>query len=239
MKNKISIQNLSFSYDNKSLIFEDINLNISSGEFVCLLGPSGCGKSTLLHLVAGFIKSQNGHINTTDKKSVVFQKHNLFPWKTALKNITLGLTAKGIPPKDALERACTYLKFVGLYEHKDKYPHQLSLGMQQRVGIARAFSQDADLLLMDEPFGSLDAQTRYKMQQLLLEIKAKESTTILFVTHDIDEAILLADRIVVLSNSPAQIREEIKLNLPYPRSNQSLITTAAIEARKKIFDLLT
>ncbi|MFA6236847.1 MAG: ABC transporter ATP-binding protein [Bacteriovorax sp.] len=238
MNKTISIQNLNFSYGQKNMIFTDLNLEINNGEFVCIIGPSGCGKSTLLHLLAGFIKNKSGNICTTHRKSVVFQKHNLFPWKTVLQNIMLGLTTKGSSQTMAKTRARTYLDFVGLSEHEDKYPYQLSIGMQQRVGIARAFAEDPELLLMDEPFGSLDAQTRYKMQQLLFDIWQKESKTIIFITHDIDEAILLADRIIVLSNSPARVKAEIQLTLPHPRNSQCLVTREAIEIRKNIFDLL-
>lgn len=238
MNNKLVVQNLDFFYDQQNMIFKNLNLEINPGEFVCIIGPSGCGKSTLLHLLAGFIKNSAGSIFSEQEKSVVFQKHNLFPWKTVTQNITVGLSTKGYSREKAEKRALEYLRFVGLLGHEKKYPHQLSLGMQQRVGIARAFATDPELLLMDEPFGALDAQTRYRMQQLLFDIWQKESKTILFVTHDIDEAILLAQRIIVLSSSPGDVKEEIINPLSYPRNSQSLVSSEAIEIRKKIFDLL-
>lgn len=238
MNKNIVVQNLDFFYDQKNMIFQNLNLEINSGEFVCIIGPSGCGKSTLLHLLAGFIKKNAGSLQSGHKKSVVFQKHNLFPWKTVLQNITVGLITQGYSKQQSNQKALDYLDFVGLLGHEKKYPHQLSLGMQQRVGIARAFASDPELLLMDEPFGALDAQTRYKMQQLLFDIWKRESKTILFVTHDIDEALLLAQRIIVLSSSPAHVKEELLNPLPYPRTHQSLVGPEAVGIRKKIFDLL-
>ncbi len=240
MRNSLIIKNLSFKYEEShNLIFDKIDIVISKGEFVCILGPSGCGKSTLLNIIAGFIKHQHGSIERADKVSMVFQKNNLFPWKTALKNITLALSAQGLNQEESCKKARHYLKQVDLEGHQHKYPFQLSLGMQQRVGIARAFSQESELLLMDEPFGSLDAQTRYKMQQLLLEIRKKELVTIVFVTHDIDEAILLADRIILLSNSSGTIKEEIVINKKKEIEGPVIMDRSQfIEIRNKIFKLL-
>jgi NitT/TauT family transport system ATP-binding protein len=238
MKNSIEVKNLSFGYDQNNFILRDINLSIRPGELVCILGPSGCGKSTLLNLVAGFIKNQSGSISAPEKKGVVFQKHNLFPWKTALKNITIALENNLESHTVAEDKAKKYLTKVGLENHHDKFPHQLSLGMQQRVGLARAFSVGAEFLLMDEPFAALDAQTRYKMQQLLIEIRQTENMSILFVTHDIDEAIILADRIVVMAGTPSTIKENIHLKFEANRSHQVLSNSEAVAIRQKIFERL-
>lgn len=188
--------------------------------------------------MAGFIKNQNGSISVPEKKGVVFQKHNLFPWKTALKNITIALENNRLSHTVAEDKAMKYLAKVGLENHHGKFPHQLSLGMQQRVGLARAFSLGAEFLLMDEPFAALDAQTRYKMQQLLLEIRQTENMSIFFVTHDIDEAIILADRIVVMTGAPATIKEDIHLNFEANRSHQILSNSEAVAIRQKIFESL-
>ena len=238
MKNSVEVKNLSFSYDQNNRILSEINLTVKEGELVCILGPSGCGKSTLLNLIAGFIKNQSGNILAPVKKGVVFQKHNLFPWKSALKNITIALESNHCTSIEAQEKARKYLGKVGLEIHHDKFPHQLSLGMQQRVGLARAFSLGAEILLMDEPFAALDAQTRYKMQQLLLEIRKTENLSILFVTHDIDEALILADRIVVMTGTPATIKEDIHLNFGANRSHQILSDSEAVAIRQKIFESL-
>jgi NitT/TauT family transport system ATP-binding protein len=238
MKTKVEINNLNYYYQSEFKVLDNFNLEIFEGELVCLLGPSGCGKSTLINLLAGFIKKQSGTIISPKKKSVVFQKHNLFPWKTALKNITLGLEAQGNNSINAHQMAMEYLNRVGLKGHENKYPHQLSLGMQQRVGLARAFFLGSELLLMDEPFAALDAQTRYKMQQLLLEIRNNENVSILFVTHDIDEALLLADRIIVLSTNPARTLIEIKIPQNLVRNSHFLTTPIPIEARQTILSKL-
>lgn len=246
MNTGIRIENIDMSYGNQKNIFSDFSLSLVSNEITCILGPSGGGKSTLLHLLAGFIRPTSGKIfiddtlicNPSPKRGVVFQKHNLFPWKTVLQNICLGPEIRGEDKGTTVSTAVNYLEKVGLPDCAHKYPHELSFGMQQRVGIARAFANNPDILLMDEPFGALDAQTRLRVQHLLLEILGKNSKTIVFVTHDIEEAIFISNRILVFNNSPVAIVADIINPLPYPRSYEQITSPAATVLRKNIFDLL-
>ncbi len=213
---------------------DDITLEIKDGEFVALLGPSGCGKSTLLNLLAGFETRSTGEIKfdgaSVEKpgpdRGVVFQEASLFPWLNVWDNITFGPRVQGLKRDEYESKARAMLKLVGLEAFADALPAQLSGGMRQRVGIARVLVMSPRALLMDEPFGALDAQTRLAMQQLLLDVWQTLGTTVLFVTHDIDEAILLADRICMMSARPGKITREITVNLPRPRSIESLITPA-------------
>lgn len=214
---KVSVDNLSFAYD-KKLVLKDIDLEVSAGDFVCILGQSGCGKSTLLRLLAGLEKPTTGKILVDGKeitkagldRGVVFQDYGLFPWKTAGDNIMLALKQK-YPDKSKMELkeiAVEMLEKVGLEpEVFHKLPKELSGGMKQRCAIARAFGIDPPILLMDEPFGALDAVTRAKLQDMVLELweKDQERKTVFFVTHDVDEALLLANRIVVLGQSPSNV----------------------------------
>ena len=213
---------------------DDITLEIKDGEFVALLGPSGCGKSTLLNLLAGFETRSGGDMlfdgapveKPGPDRGVVFQEASLFPWLNVWDNITFGPRVQGLK-RDAYEsKVRAMLKLVGLEAFAEALPAQLSGGMRQRVGIARVLVMSPRALLMDEPFGALDAQTRLAMQQLLLDVWQTLGTTVLFVTHDIDEAILLADRICIMSARPGKITREIAVNLPRPRSIESLITPA-------------
>ena len=213
---------------------DDITLEIKDGEFVALLGPSGCGKSTLLNLLAGFETRSTGEIKfdgaSVEKpgpdRGVVFQEASLFPWLNVWDNITFGPRVQGLKRDEYESKARAMLKLVGLEAFADALPAQLSGGMRQRVGIARVLVMSPRALLMDEPFGALDAQTRLAMQQLLLDVWQTLGTTVLFVTHDIDEAILLADRICMMCARPGKITREITVNLPRPRSIESLITPA-------------
>lgn len=206
-----------------------IDLAVSSGEFVAILGPSGCGKSTLLELIAGLEEISRGDIvidgvkvtGPNPKAVMVFQEHSLFPWLSVEDNVAFGLKMKGTPLWDRRERAREVLRKVRLAPFAKHYPHQLSGGMKQRVAIARALVGNPEFILMDEPFAALDFQTRVLMQQFLLEIWAGFKSTILFVTHQIDEAILLADRVVVMSASPGAVIEEVPIDLPRPRSYTS------------------
>ena len=214
---------------------DDITLEIDDGEFVALLGPSGCGKSTLLNLLAGFETptGRRSACSTARRSSkpgpdrgVVFQEASLFPWLNVWDNITFGPRVQGLRRDDYEAKARDMLKLVGLEAFAEALPAQLSGGMRQRVGIARVLVMNPRALLMDEPFGALDAQTRLAMQQLLLDVWQTLGTTVLFVTHDIDEAILLADRICVMSARPGKITREIAVELPRPRSIDSLTTPA-------------
>lgn len=224
----------------KHTAVKSAQLEIKPGEFVCLLGPSGCGKSTLLNAIAGFVTPTRGEL-TIDGVSVtkpgpdrgmVFQQHSLFPWKTVCENVAFGPLMAGMGSTAATSVARTFLSLVGLAAFENAYPSTLSGGMQQRVGIARALANYPSVLLMDEPFGALDAQTRIMMQENLLDIWREFKNTVVFVTHDIDEAVFLSDRIVVMSASPGQIIADINVNLPRPR-DQSLLTEADFNALKR------
>ncbi len=213
---------------------EDITFDIKDGEFVALLGPSGCGKSTLLNLLAGFERRSGGDVtfdgSPVEKpgpdRGVVFQEASLFPWLNVWDNITFGPRVQGLKRETYESKARDMLRLVGLEAFAAALPAQLSGGMRQRVGIARVLVMSPKALLMDEPFGALDAQTRLSMQQLLLDVWQTLGTTVLFVTHDIDEAVLLADRICIMSSRPGRITREIAVSLPRPRSIESLTTPA-------------
>lgn len=210
----------------ESLALTDVSLSIFSGEFVCLLGPSGCGKTTLLNLVAGFIQPTSGNllvggdrvVGPGSDRGVVFQDYSLFGWLTVRKNVEFGLRMAGVGADQRREIAARYLKLVGLIDIENKYPFELSGGMKQRVAIARALVANPKLLLMDEPFAALDAITRGTLQELVLAIREKEDKTIVFVTHNIGEAIYLADRIVVMTSHPGRVQAEVIVALPRPRS---------------------
>jgi NitT/TauT family transport system ATP-binding protein len=204
----------------------EVSLEVSSGEFVAILGPSGCGKSTLLELCAGLEPVSGGSIlidgasvaGPNAKAVMVFQEHSLFPWLNVERNVVFGLAMKKVSPNERWRRGREVLERVKLVKFAKHYPHQLSGGMRQRVAIARALVGSPEFILMDEPFAALDFQTRVLMQQFLLEVWAGFGSTILFVTHHIDEAILLADRVVVMSAAPGRVLEEVKIDLPRPRS---------------------
>ncbi len=209
-------------------VVDNVSFDIAAGELVCLLGPSGCGKTTLLKLIAGFIKPSAGDIQIQDRRvsrpgpdrCVVFQEDALFPWLTVSENIAFG--AKGLIPKDRLAAEVDrHLEMVGLGAFRDYLPKEISGGMKQRVALARVLILKPQLLLMDEPFGALDAQTREDMQNLLLSLWEEFSHTIVFVTHDLVEAITMADRILLMGSNPGKIRSEIPVNLSRPRKKES------------------
>ncbi|MEA5073799.1 MAG: ABC transporter ATP-binding protein [Eubacterium aggregans] len=210
-------------------VLENINLDIKQGELVCLLGPSGCGKSTLLNIVAGFIKAEEGSVRIEGEvvtapainRLVIFQDYGLLPWRTVGQNVALGLEVKKVTRAEQNIMITKYLKMVGLEDARDKFPHQLSGGMQQRAAIARALAVQPEILLMDEPFGALDAITRMKLQEDILALCRETGTTILFVTHDIEEAVYLADRIVILSANPGRIHAVLDVEMPHLRERTS------------------
>lgn len=230
---KIEIKNITKEFTDKNKTFtalNDVSFTVNSGEFVSIIGFSGCGKSTLLSLVEGLNTPTSGEIlidgkpidGTGTDRGVVFQQYALFPWMTARKNIAFGVkqTKKDLSRKERLEVADQFLEKVGLSDFKDKYPSQLSGGMQQRVAIARALAMDTEILLMDEPFGAIDARNRAVLQELLLELWEGDGSnrkTVLFVTHDIDEAILLSDRIIMMRSHPGSILREIEVPFERPR----------------------
>lgn len=204
---------------------KDFSLRVDSGEFICLLGKSGCGKTTVLRMTAGLDSSTSGVITLNGKRisgpspkvGVVFQEDRLFPWRTIQKNVEFGLELAGLNRQGRREKALHYLDLVGLSGFASAHPYELSGGMKQRAAIARALVNEPEILLMDEPFGALDAQTRLQMQEELMRICAKEQRTVVFVTHGVDEAVFLADRVVVLTPSPGRIEEIIKVDVPRPR----------------------
>jgi NitT/TauT family transport system ATP-binding protein len=209
----------------------DISLDIAEGEFVSILGPSGCGKSTLLYIVGGFVAPSEGSVTVAGKpvtgpgpdRGPVFQEFALFPWKTVLGNVMYGLLEQGMPRAQAEAKARALIALVHLGGYENFYPKELSGGMKQRVAIARTLAYGPSILLMDEPFGALDAHTRTGLQNELLEIWERDRKTVLFVTHSVEEAVFLSDRVVVLTRSPGRIKETIKIDLPRPRRRAELL----------------
>jgi NitT/TauT family transport system ATP-binding protein len=203
----------------------DVSLSIRKNEFVSLLGPSGCGKTTLIRIIAGLLAADRGEVRVNQQdvtapgrdRCMVFQQFGLLPWRTVLSNVEFGLEIEGMARDERRAVADKYLELVGLKGFENYYPHQISGGMQQRVGIARALSKRPEILLMDEPFGAVDAQTREQLQEELLKIWAQTEATVVFVTHSIDEAIYLSDRVVVMQARPGRIKEEVRIDLPRPR----------------------
>ena len=248
-KGQISIQNLSvvFSSRGRDLsAVSDVNVCIEPGEFVCLLGPSGCGKSTLLNCIAGFVKPTLGSVSVDGQlidspgpdRGMVFQNHSLFPWKTVLKNVSLGPEISARSGSSPEGTARTFLNMVGLSDYEDYYPNELSGGMQQRVGIARALANYPSVLLMDEPFGALDSQTRSLMQESLMRLWKDLKLTVVFVTHDIDEAILLADRVLVMGSNPGRVVNDLPVHLPRERSIETTLLPEFLRLRKTCLDLI-
>jgi NitT/TauT family transport system ATP-binding protein len=223
-----------------------LDLQVAPGEFISVLGPSGCGKSSLIGAVAGFTPISAGEIRVDGRavqapgpdRGVVFQHHTLFPWKTVLKNVEFGLKMRGAPPSERREAARDILDTVGLGEFLNHYPWQLSGGMQQRVSLARVLVNRPRVTLMDEPFCALDAQTRLQMQELLLALWHKYHITVMFVTHDVDEAIFLSDRIVVLTERPGRIKAELAVALPRPRTRDLLTSPDFMQLKRRALELL-
>ncbi|HEV8663925.1 MAG TPA: ABC transporter ATP-binding protein [Candidatus Methylomirabilis sp.] len=216
----------------------DVSLEVTQGEFVAIVGPSGCGKTTLLNMIAGFIPPSRGEIHLDGRsvkgpgpdRGVVFQSFALFPWKTVLENVTFGPKMRGVPRDERDRIGQEYLALVGLAGTEGRYPAELSGGMQQRVGVARALANGPDVLLMDEPFASVDAQTRMTLQEELTRIWQDRRPTILFVTHDVEEAVFLANRVVVLSSAPGRVVAELPVTLPRPRTWARLVEDPAFKA---------
>jgi NitT/TauT family transport system ATP-binding protein len=222
-----------------------IDLSIGPAEFLCIVGPSGCGKTTLLRILAGLEVQSSGNMvistGTGERplNSMVFQDHSLFPWLTVLDNAAFGLEMRGIPRAERYDRTLQFLETVGLTKFKNHYPHQLSGGMKQRVSLVRAFINDPEVLLMDEPFAALDAQNKVILQDELVRIWEASRKTVVFITHSIDEALLLGDRIVVMTSAPGQLKEIINVEFPRPRDifkTRALPEFGAISAR--IWDIL-
>ncbi len=219
------------------LALSDINLSIEDGAFVSILGPSGCGKSTLLYIVGGFVKPTEGSAKVKGKlitgpgpdRGPVFQEFALFPWKTVLGNVVYGMLEQGIRKSEAEARGRKLLEMVGLKGYEKFFPKELSGGMKQRVAIARTLAYDPAVLLMDEPFGALDAHTRTRLQNDLLDIWDTQRKTVLFVTHSVEEAVYLSDKVIVMSRSPGSIKEIVEIDLPRPRKRSDLLLDARFQ----------
>ena len=227
-------------------ILDVAHFSVREREFITVIGPSGCGKSTFLHIMGGFIKAEAGSIRVYDKevdgpgpdRGMMFQEFALFPWRTVAGNVAWGLEAQGIPKGRIEEVVLQQLEMTGLTEFAHHYPAELSGGMKQRVALARVLAFDPKVLLMDEPFGALDAQTRETMQEELTRLWERTHKTIVFVTHDIDEAVYLGDRVVVLTARPGRIREEVQIDLPRPRALEVKKSIRCHEYRNYIWDLI-
>jgi len=225
---------------------KDINFKTHRREFVCVIGPSGCGKSTLIRTLAGLESPSGGEVLLNGKpvfepgpdRGMVFQGYTLFPWLTVKKNVMFGLEMQGHSKATAESEAMDWIELVGLGQFADSYPHQLSGGMKQRVAIARALANKPRILLMDEPFGALDAQTRGKMQANLMEIWRNIDITVLFITHDLDEAIYLADRILVLKAHPGEVNELIEVSVPRPRTVEQFISAEFLATKQRLEELI-
>ncbi|CAH1648004.1 MULTISPECIES: ABC transporter ATP-binding protein [Chelatococcus] len=225
----------------KVIALHNISLSINSGEFICIIGPSGCGKTTLLHMIAGFTFPTNGEVlykghpisGPGPERIVIFQEYGLFPWFTVRENIEFGLRAKGLARSDRNSIVRDYISLVGLAGFENRYPKHISGGMKQRVGIARALAADPDVVLMDEPFGALDSLTRDQMQEEILRIWEQRRKTVVLITHSIDEAIFLADRVFVMTARPGTIKEVVDIELPRPRDPEMRSTSQKFLAYKE------
>jgi NitT/TauT family transport system ATP-binding protein len=232
--------------ERRVLALQDIHLKVEEREFAAILGPSGCGKSTLLNMVAGFERPTRGSVRAageevmepSPQRAVVFQEPALFPWLTVLDNVVFGPKTQGKPPAEYRPRAQQILEQVGLVGFESHYPAELSGGMRQRVGIARVLVMQPQILLMDEPFGALDAQTRSLMQELLLQVWERHHQTVLFITHDIEEALLLADRVYVMTARPGRIKKTITVNIPRPRAMEVTTTPEFNALRREVLALI-
>ena len=243
---KLKIDNVRKVFDTRNgemIALNGVSLDIKENEFICVVGPSGCGKSTLLNIIAGLSEPTSGKVycdgkevtGTGTERGVVFQQYALFPWMTVKKNVMFGLNLKGIKGKEAEDIAMKYIKMVQLEDFVNHYPKDLSGGMKQRVAIARAYAVNPSVLLMDEPFGALDAQTRTQLQTELLETWEKEQKTCFFITHDVDEAIILAQKVIIMSARPGRIKEIVNIDIPYPRTQETKMTPRFLELKNHIW----
>lgn len=247
---KVQIKGVEKVYEGrngKTVALNGVNLDIRENEFICVVGPSGCGKSTLLNIIAGLLEPSTGEVLVDGKKvvgtgvdrGVVFQQYALFPWLTVKKNVEFGLKLKkDVSAQQREEIAMKYIRMVGLEKFVDSYPKELSGGMKQRVAIARAYAVNPSLLLMDEPFGALDAQTRTQLQTELLRTWQEEQKTCFFITHDVEEAILLASKVIIMSARPGRIREILDINIPYPRNQETKTLPEFTQLKNYIWNIV-
>ncbi|MDL2246830.1 ABC transporter ATP-binding protein [Methanobrevibacter sp. OttesenSCG-928-K11] len=244
----IEIKNINKTYEShgkKTTVLKDINLDVNDGELVCLLGPSGCGKTTLLRLIAGLENADSGEIYDDGKlvqgpsrdRGFIFQQYSLFPWLTVLDNVMFGLNLSDNSKEENLKAAKRYLERVGLGDVADSYPHELSGGMKQRVAIIRSLLNHTPVLLMDEPFSALDIQNRHKLQEQLIGVWKRFENTIVFVTHDVDEAVYLADKVVVMEKNPGRIKEIVDITLPRIRNRESVEFIKVQNEVKELLDV--
>jgi NitT/TauT family transport system ATP-binding protein len=248
-KGHIELQNLSMAFGSghrRVLAVDQVSLQVKPGEFVSIIGPSGCGKSTLLNVVAGFTQPTEGRALLDGQtiegpgadRGVVFQQYSLFPWMSVRKNVEFGLRMQGVAAGKRETTARTLLGLAGLLAFENHYPDQLSGGMKQRVGIVRALAASPQVMLMDEPFGALDSQTRVVMQQILTNMWQRFRLSVLFITHDIEEAIFLSDRVVVMTARPGRIKAEIAIDLPRPRTAEMMSSIAFTQILHKLRNLI-
>ena len=246
---KVQIKNVVKVFNGRNgemVALNGVSLDIHENEFVCVVGPSGCGKSTLLNIIAGLLEPTSGEVycdgklveGTGTDRGVVFQQYALFPWLTVKKNVRFALEMRGIKGKEADELAMKHLEKVDLVKFADHYPKELSGGMKQRVAIARAYAAEPQVLLMDEPFGALDAQTRTQLQSELLETWERDRKTCFFITHDVDEAIILAQKVIVMSARPGRIKEIIDIDIPYPRGQETKMSPRFLELKNHIWSIV-
>ena len=226
------------------LALDEVNLKIDKNEFICVVGPSGCGKTTLMNIIAGLYPPSTGTVKVRGEvvtspgkgKGVVFQQYALYPWLTVEKNVAFGLKMKGVGKEEREEIARKYIHIVGLDKFAKSYPKELSGGMKQRVAIARAYATNPEVLLMDEPFGALDAQTRAQLQENLLNTWQQEKKTCFFITHDVEEAVLLSTKIIIMSAGPGHVREIIDVGLGYPRNQETKLTPEFNELKNELWN---
>ena len=243
---KVKIDHVEKIYDGrkgKMIALNGVDLDIMENEFICVVGPSVCGKSTLLNIIAVLLEPTSGAVYVNGKKvegtgterGVVFQQYALFPWLTVMKNVMFGLKLKGMSDEEAKKIAMKYIKMVELEDFVDSYPKELSGGMKQRVAIARAYAVQPEVLLMDEPFGALDAQTRTQLQSELIRTWQEEKKTCFFITHDVEEAIILATKVIVMSARPGRIKTIIDIDLPYPRTQEMKMEQQFLDLKARIW----
>ena len=246
---KVHIDNVVKKFNGRNgemVALNGVTLDIHDNEFICVVGPSGCGKSTLLNIIAGLLEPTSGEVycdgklveGTGTDRGVVFQQYALFPWLTVKKNVRFALEMRGIKGKEADELAMKYLEKVDLVKFADHYPKELSGGMKQRVAIARAYAAEPQVLLMDEPFGALDAQTRTQLQSELLQTWERDMKTCFFITHDVDEAIILAQKVIVMSARPGRVKAIIDIDIPYPRDQETKMSPRFLELKNEIWSLV-